>query len=115
MSGRIEGKVAVITGGASGIGLGIARRFVAEGAAVVLGDINEEALKSAADALGGAASTRLADVTREDDLAALCADAVELHGRLDIGVLYVARRDVGQPESVAVIGGHRPWRSTSAV
>ncbi|HET9665777.1 MAG TPA: SDR family oxidoreductase, partial [Desertimonas sp.] len=86
MSGRIEGRVAVITGGASGIGLGIAQRFVAEGATVILGDINEEALKSAGDALGRAASTRLADVTREDDVAALCADAVELHGRLDIGV-----------------------------
>ena len=47
MTGRIEGKVAVITGGASGIGLGIARRFVAEGATVVLGDINEEAFERA--------------------------------------------------------------------
>ncbi len=86
MSGRIEGKVAVITGGASGIGLGIARRFVAEGANVVLGDINEGALKAAADELGAAASTRAADVTSEGDLEALCAHAVELHGRLDIGV-----------------------------
>jgi len=86
MSGRIEGRVAVITGGASGIGLGIARRFVAEGASVVVGDINEAALKAVTDELEGAASARLADVTREDDLEALCAQAVTAYGRLDIGV-----------------------------
>ena len=86
MSGRIEGRVAVITGGASGIGLGIAQRFVAEGASVVLGDINEGALEAAAEELGAAASTRVADVTSEGDLEALCGHAVERYGRLDIGV-----------------------------
>ena len=86
MTGRIAGKVAVITGGASGIGLGIARRFVAEGARVVLGDVNEAGLEMATKELGDASSGLHADVMDEDSVAALCAHAVEQHGQLDIGV-----------------------------
>jgi 3-oxoacyl-[acyl-carrier protein] reductase len=86
MSGRLADKVAVITGGASGIGLGIATRFVAEGASVVLGDVNEPALEAACDALGTAASSVVTDVTDEAAIQQLCALAVERHGRLDIGV-----------------------------
>ncbi len=85
MSGRLADKVAVITGGASGIGLGIATRFVAEGASVVLGDVNEAALAAACDTLG-AASSVVTDVTDEAAIEQLCALAVERHGRLDIGV-----------------------------
>ncbi|HMK12905.1 MAG TPA: SDR family oxidoreductase [Acidimicrobiales bacterium] len=86
MTGRINGKVAVITGGASGIGLGIARRFVAEGASVVLGDVNDAALDAAVTELGDAAAGLHTDVMDESSVAAMCAHAVERHGRLDIGV-----------------------------
>jgi NAD(P)-dependent dehydrogenase (short-subunit alcohol dehydrogenase family) len=86
VASRIEGRVAVITGGASGIGLGIARRFVAEGAAVVLGDINEATLQSSVSELGDAATSLRTDVMAEDDVVALCELALERHGRLDIGV-----------------------------
>ena len=77
MTGRIAGKVAVITGGASGIGLGIARRFVAEGGSVVLGDVNDAGLEMATKELGDASSGVHADVMDEDSVAALCAHAVE--------------------------------------
>jgi 3-oxoacyl-[acyl-carrier protein] reductase len=53
---RLAGKVAVVTGGASGIGLAAARRFVAEGARVVIGDINDDALVAAREQLGAAAA-----------------------------------------------------------
>jgi NAD(P)-dependent dehydrogenase (short-subunit alcohol dehydrogenase family) len=53
---RFAGKVAVITGGASGIGLATARRFVAEGARVVIGDVNADALAAAAKELGASAA-----------------------------------------------------------
>ena len=81
---RLEGKVAVITGAASGFGREAARRFVAEGARVVLGDIQEEAVAGAAEALGEAAIHRRCDVTREEDVAALVDAAVESFGQLDV-------------------------------
>jgi len=86
VSGRLEGRVAVITGGASGIGLAIARRYVEEGARVVLGDRNQEALAKAASEFGDKATSRAGDVRSEPDVEALVAQASESFGRLDIGV-----------------------------
>lgn len=81
---RLEGKVAAITGAASGFGRAAAQRFVAEGARVVLGDIQEEAGQAVADALGNAAIFRRCDVTREDDVAGLVDTAMETFGQLDV-------------------------------
>jgi NAD(P)-dependent dehydrogenase (short-subunit alcohol dehydrogenase family) len=86
MSGRLEGKVAVITGGASGIGREIARRYVEEGARVVLGDRNAALLAEAQAELGGACTTLTMDVTVEAEVAGLVARAGDAFGRLDIGV-----------------------------
>jgi NAD(P)-dependent dehydrogenase (short-subunit alcohol dehydrogenase family) len=86
VSERLPGKVALITGGASGIGLATARRFVAEGAQVVVGDINAAALGDVADELGAACATAIADVTSERDVAALVAMATDRFGRLDVVV-----------------------------
>jgi NAD(P)-dependent dehydrogenase (short-subunit alcohol dehydrogenase family) len=86
MTNRLEGQVAVITGAASGIGLGIARRFVAEGARVMLADVNDDALVAAADELGDAAQAVRADVISESDVDAMVARTIECFGRLDIGV-----------------------------
>src|SRR5271163_3556370 len=84
----LTGQTAVITGGAQGLGFAIAQRFVAEGARVVLGDVNLEATEVAAKQLGGvdrAASVRC-DVTSADDVDALVAAAVDRFGGLDIMV-----------------------------
>jgi len=83
---RLQGKVAVITGAASGIGEATARLFAFEGAAVLLADINDEkGEKLAADIArsGGQATYVHADVAREADVKAMIDAAVSRHGRLD--------------------------------
>ena len=85
-SNRLAGKVAVITGGASGIGWGVAQRYLEEGARVVLGDRNEDLLATRAPLLGDDGITCTGDVTNEADVARLVEAAVTRFGRLDIGV-----------------------------
>src|SRR6202453_2418149 len=84
----LTGQTAVITGGAQGLGFAIAQRFVAEGARVVLGDVNLEATEAAAKQLGGAdvALAVQCDVTQSADVDALVRTAVEHFGGLDIMV-----------------------------
>ncbi len=81
---RISGKVAVVTGAGSGFGEGIARRFVEEGAKVVVADIDDSAGRAIADSLGQSARFVHADVSRGDDTAAMVATALETFGGLDI-------------------------------
>jgi len=83
-TGRLANKVALITGGASGIGEGTARRFVAEGASVVIADLQADRGTALAAELGAPASFIACDVTSEDDLAAAVDHAVATFGRLDI-------------------------------
>jgi NAD(P)-dependent dehydrogenase (short-subunit alcohol dehydrogenase family) len=83
VSGRLGGRVAVITGATSGIGEATARLFAAEGATVVVSGRNVEKGESVAASLGGGATFHPADVSREADVAALVDAAVERHGRLD--------------------------------
>lgn len=83
----LDGKTAVITGGAQGLGLAIARRFVAEGANVVLADLNPDATEAAAAELGGAVALAVrADVTDSADVDAVLAAALRRFGRLDVMV-----------------------------
>ncbi|MEO6789538.1 MAG: 3-oxoacyl-ACP reductase [Ornithinibacter sp.] len=82
MAGRLEGKVAVVTGGCSGIGLATVRRFAQEGARVVIGDLADTAGEALAEEVGGAYVH--CDVADKDDVDALFATAVERFGRLDI-------------------------------
>jgi 3alpha(or 20beta)-hydroxysteroid dehydrogenase len=84
MTGRLDGKVAIISGAARGMGAAHARRFVAEGAKVVLGDILEDAGKSLADELGEAAIFVTLDVTRADDWATAVRTAEETWGPVDV-------------------------------
>ena len=85
----LDGRTAVITGGAQGIGYAIAQRFVAEGARVVLGDLNLEATEAAVAMLGGdrIAKAVRCDVTSADDVQALIDAAVEFGGRGTIDVM----------------------------
>ncbi|SEP51502.1 3-oxoacyl-ACP reductase [Amycolatopsis saalfeldensis] len=79
---RFEGRVAVITGGASGIGLASARRLASEGAKIVIGDLTPELGKAAADEVGGLFVPT--DVTEADQVEALFATAVEQFGSVDV-------------------------------
>jgi 3alpha(or 20beta)-hydroxysteroid dehydrogenase len=84
MAGRLEGRVALITGGAGGQGEAEARRFVAEGARVAVADIVDDAGKALADQLGDAAAFVHLDVTSEDDWAAAVETVVTQFGKLDV-------------------------------
>jgi len=81
---RLEGKVAVITGGNSGIGLATAERFVDEGAHVVITGRREKELQEAATSIGGNIATVAGDVTRLEDLDRLYAIVKEKHGHIDV-------------------------------
>lgn len=81
--GRLEGQVAVITGGASGIGEATVRLFVEEGARVVIADIQDEKGEALASSLGEAAVYRHTDVSQEADVQAAVNLAVSAFGRLD--------------------------------
>ncbi len=80
---RLDGKVAVITGGASGMGEGTVRRFVDEGARVVIADIQDAKGHTLADTLGGAAVYQRVDVADEAEVKAAVKRAVDEFGRLD--------------------------------
>jgi 3-oxoacyl-[acyl-carrier protein] reductase len=84
----LSGRTAVITGGAQGLGFAIAERFVAEGAKVVLGDLDVAATEAAAERLGGhdVATAVRCDVTRAAEVEALVGTAIERFGSLDVMV-----------------------------
>lgn len=109
MAGRVEGKVAIITGAASGLGAESARRLAREGAAVVLTDMQAEAGQAVADeiqAAGGRAVFLLHDVTDEARWAEVVAHAVERFGRLDV-LVNSAGVGGGEPILEATLEG---WR-----
>lgn len=84
---NVAGKVTVITGGASGIGLAIAHRFAAAGAKIVLADINSQTLETAGAEIAAAGAevlTVVTDVTRLDQIQALAAQATARFGSIDV-------------------------------
>ena len=82
---RLAEKVAVITGGAGGIGIAAGKRFASEGAQVLLVDLDEKALADACAEIGGnAVSYLVADVTQADDNARMVETATERYGGVDI-------------------------------
>jgi NAD(P)-dependent dehydrogenase (short-subunit alcohol dehydrogenase family) len=87
MAGRLEGKVAVVTGGASGIGRACAERFAEEGARIVIGDLDETrggATAAELGARGAQASFLRTDTSKEVDCDGLVAEAVRRHGKVDV-------------------------------
>ena len=83
---RLQGKVAIVTGAASGFGAEIARQYAQEGARVALADINEAGAKDVAGPLGNGAIAVKCDVTRRADIEALVATTVKAFCRLDLVV-----------------------------
>ncbi|MDB5475528.1 MAG: short-chain dehydrogenase/reductase [Phenylobacterium sp.] len=114
MAGRVEGKVALVTGGASGIGRGCAERLAAEGAAVVITDLQDPKgaeTVQAITAAGGQARYLHHDVTDEDAWAAVIADIGGREGRLDI---LVNNAGIGLGGSVLEMS-LADWRRQTAV
>lgn len=86
MANELDGKVAIVTGGASGIGRGIVELFAEEGARVVIADVNDGDGPALADELGGSVRFSRADVSRREEVRALVDHAVAEFGGLDIMV-----------------------------
>jgi 3-oxoacyl-[acyl-carrier protein] reductase len=80
----IKDSVAVITGGASGLGLALAEYWVKNGGKVVLADISGQNLRLASSRLKGAVTTMVCDVTREEDCARLADTAIEVYGQINM-------------------------------
>lgn len=103
MSRRLDGKVAVITGGASGLGAATALRFIEEGARVVVGDIQGKLAEQLVGKVGERATFVRCDVTIEENVANLIDRAVKLYGALDIMM-----------NSAGVVGARGPIIKTTA-
>ncbi len=107
MSNQIDlkGRIAVITGGAQGIGFAVAERFIASGAKAVLWDIDAALLAKAQAALGAAASTAVVELTDEHAVAAATQAVLASLGRIDILV-----------NNAGITGGNAPtWELTQAM
>lgn len=108
---RLEGKTALVTGGASGFGAGIVRKFLAEGARVAIADINAEAARDLASELGEQAFAVAVDVSSNDSVAAMAKTVLERFGGLDILVnnagithLPAAMEEISEEEFDRVLG-----------
>ena len=108
---RLQGRVAVVTGGASGIGLASSRRLAAEGAHVVVVDMNDEAGRTAADEVGGRYVR--ADVTSPEDNERMYAEAFEAYGRVDIAFHNAG---ISPPDDDSILTtGLEAWRRVQEV
>ena len=103
--GKLEDRVVVITGGASGIGKAIVQLFVKEGARVVVADIQDEIGQKLAESLGKSATFIHTDVSLEDNVKGMIDQAVDSYGRLDCVVNNAGMGGVqGEIESIPVAG-----------
>jgi NAD(P)-dependent dehydrogenase (short-subunit alcohol dehydrogenase family) len=84
MSKKLEGKIALVTGGNSGIGLATAKRFVAEGAKVIITGRRKENLDAAVKEIGSDATAIQADATRLEDIEKVVAEIKKQYGRIDV-------------------------------
>ena len=95
--GRLEGKVAIVTGAAGGFGEGIARLFAAEGAKVLIADLDGDKAKTVADSLGSAARAVRCDVSKRADVDAAVKACVDAFGAPDIVVNNAGTTHRNQP------------------
>ena len=100
--GRVQSKVAIITGGASGLGRADGAALAREGAQVVLTDVDETLGREAAAALGSNVTFMQHDVASEEDWSRVVADTVALHGRLDVLVNNAGIVIVATPEDTSL-------------
>ena len=115
MTGRLQGKVAVVTGGCSGIGLATVRRFVEEGAKVVIGDIDDERGHALVGQLGGngLATYVGVDVTSKDQVDALFATAKQTYGSVDVAFNNAG---ISPPEDASILDTDLDvWRQVQEV
>ena len=115
MAGRLDGKVAVVTGGCSGIGLATVTRFVEEGARVVIGDIDDARGKEVVEQLGGeeVVTFRHVDVTSPDEVDALFAAAKETYGSVDVAFNNAG---ISPPDDASILDtGLDAWRKVQEV
>jgi len=112
---RLASKVAVITGGGSGLGRAMALRFVAEGASVLVADVNEAGARQTVDLMGEASAAhgdfRRVDVTNEEECALAISQATERWGRLHI---LVANAGIGTPGFISTME-KQDWERVLAV
>jgi len=107
-----EGRVAVVTGGAQGIGLAVAQRLVASGAKVSLWDLTPRHLDEAQALLGAAAQTVRVDVTSEDEVANAAKATAQAHGRIDV---LVCSAGITGPNSTLVDYPVDAWKQVFEV
>ena len=108
---RLEGRVAVVTGGASGIGLATGRRFASEGANVVVADVESDAGKAAADEVNGLFVQ--VDVTSESDIEDAFRQAYETFGRIDVAFNNAG---ISPPDDGSILDtGIETWRRVQEV
>ena len=109
---RFQGKVAIVTGGGSGIGEAAVRRLHAEGATVVVADVRRAAFESVVGSLGGERAVgQLVNVARTDEIDAMISDTVDRFGRLDVLVNNAGMGSFGQVTAIDM--AH--WREVMAV
>lgn len=112
MTDNLQGKVAVVTGAAKGIGLAVSRELAARGATVVLSDIDEDGAAAAAAQLNGAGAEAVGcDVRDEAQVRALLQGAKERHGRVDV---VVPNAGVGKVQPLLEMS-YADWRETLSV
>ncbi len=104
---RLSGKVAIVTGGASGIGAETARVFAGQGARVVVCDVNDVLGQSIVEEIGEAAAYRSLEVTKEDQWAALVAEIEDAYGKIDIltNIAGISGRDPQQNIQTTLTAG----------
>lgn len=111
MGDRLDGKVAVVTGGCGGIGSAAARRFAAEGASVVIADVDDPRGKEAAAEIGGLYTH--CDVTSAEEVAALFRGAVDAYGRVDVAFNNAG---ISPPEDDSILDtGADTWQRVQQV